>query len=172
MRIDLPFCNLKTCKYCADGNCTDKNRYNGCDYARLKDIEEADEIMQIKQEMASLGWDVEEKIAGEGWRENNGYTIWFRRSDWHGKFTYTITGNEVFFLGRTKNVHDYETILKTVKDTAEKAKKAWNDFPNSIPFQTAKGEVIEDVMIYPFEEGRDIKKIPKENRRRGRVDYD
>lgn len=39
MRIDLPFCNLKTCRYCFDGNCTEKNRYNGCDYARLKDAE-------------------------------------------------------------------------------------------------------------------------------------
>lgn len=36
MRIDLPFCNLKTCRYCFDGNCRDKNRYDGCDYARLK----------------------------------------------------------------------------------------------------------------------------------------
>lgn len=39
MRIDLPSCNLKSCRYCSDANCRDKNRYSSCDYARLKDAE-------------------------------------------------------------------------------------------------------------------------------------
>ena len=32
MRIDLPQCNLKTCLYSFDGNCTNKNRYETCEY--------------------------------------------------------------------------------------------------------------------------------------------
>ena len=32
MRIDLPQCNLKTCLYSFDGNCTNKNRYEACEY--------------------------------------------------------------------------------------------------------------------------------------------
>lgn len=36
MRIDLPGCNLKTCRYSSDGNCVDKNRYNSCEYTELK----------------------------------------------------------------------------------------------------------------------------------------
>ena len=32
MRIDLPGCNFKECRYCADGNCKDINRNNGCMY--------------------------------------------------------------------------------------------------------------------------------------------
>ena len=32
MRIDLPQCNFKTCIYSFDGNCTNKNRYETCEY--------------------------------------------------------------------------------------------------------------------------------------------
>lgn len=33
MRIDLPGCDLKTCRFCQDHNCTDNNRYENCEYA-------------------------------------------------------------------------------------------------------------------------------------------
>ena len=33
MRIDLPTCNLKTCRYCFDGNCTDRKVRERCVYA-------------------------------------------------------------------------------------------------------------------------------------------
>ncbi len=32
MRIDLPQCNLKTCRYSFDGNCVDKSRFDTCEY--------------------------------------------------------------------------------------------------------------------------------------------
>ena len=35
MRIDLPTCNLKTCRHWFDGNCTDRNAYNRCEYALM-----------------------------------------------------------------------------------------------------------------------------------------
>lgn len=125
-----------------------------------------DELMKIQLEMIGLGWDIETKISGEGWRDSVGYMIWFKRSDWHGKFTYTITGHEVVFVGNTKDANDYAAVLKMVKQTAEKAKKAWDDFPDSIPYQNAKGEVRKDIMFCTFEEGRDIKNVPKENQQR------
>ena len=37
MRIDLPLCNLKTCRYCFDGNCTDKIKYEQCNYTLAKE---------------------------------------------------------------------------------------------------------------------------------------
>lgn len=42
MRIDLPQCNFKNCKYCFDGNCTSKKQYERCDYlyARAEAISE------------------------------------------------------------------------------------------------------------------------------------
>lgn len=39
MRVDLPFCNLKSCRYCADGNCTKQSEHESCVYTRLKDLE-------------------------------------------------------------------------------------------------------------------------------------
>ena len=32
MRIDLPTCGFKSCRYCFDGNCTNKVKYNKCEY--------------------------------------------------------------------------------------------------------------------------------------------
>lgn len=32
MRIDLPQCDLKTCRYCFDGNCINNDRYGQCNY--------------------------------------------------------------------------------------------------------------------------------------------
>lgn len=37
MRIDLPLCNLKTCRYSFDGNCTDKIKYEECEYTLAKE---------------------------------------------------------------------------------------------------------------------------------------
>ena len=36
MRIDLPICNFKNCKYCFDSNCTKKSEYERCEYRRQK----------------------------------------------------------------------------------------------------------------------------------------
>lgn len=115
-----------------------------------------DELTKIQLEMARLGWSIETKISREGWSGTVGYTVWFKRSDWHGKLTYSITGSEVYFVGTTENVYNYDSVVATVRKTAEKAKKAWDDFPDSIPYQNAKGEIIKATMFYPFEEGKDI----------------
>lgn len=121
-----------------------------------------DKITKIKLEMADLGWEVEEKISTQGWRNSTGYTIWFKRSDWHGKLTYSLTGHEVVFVGTTRDVKNEQAVLETVRKTAEKAKKAYEDFKTEIPFQTAKGEVKKDVVFFAFEDGKDI---PKKKRK-------
>jgi hypothetical protein len=115
-----------------------------------------DELMRLQLEMTSLGWDVETKISNEGWGDSVGYSIWFRRGDWHGKLTYTIIGDDVVFMGTYANAADYNGVLRMVKRIVERAKKAWNDFPDSIPCQNVKGEVKQAVMIRPFYEGKDV----------------
>lgn len=35
MRIDLPCCGFKNCRYQFDGNCTNKNKYEKCEYQYL-----------------------------------------------------------------------------------------------------------------------------------------
>ena len=36
MRIDLPQCNLKACRYFSDHNCTNRIEYDSCPYQLLK----------------------------------------------------------------------------------------------------------------------------------------
>ena len=37
MRIDLPTCGFKPCRYCFDGNCTKRMEYDRCEY-KMKSI--------------------------------------------------------------------------------------------------------------------------------------
>lgn len=37
MRIDLPQCGFKQCKFQFDGNCLHKSEYERCDYRRMED---------------------------------------------------------------------------------------------------------------------------------------
>ena len=36
MRIDLPRCNFKNCRYCFDSNCTKKSEQERCEYRLAK----------------------------------------------------------------------------------------------------------------------------------------
>lgn len=36
MRIDLPTCGFKNCRYQFDGNCTNKKEYERCDYKAIQ----------------------------------------------------------------------------------------------------------------------------------------
>lgn len=113
-------------------------------------------VEKIKREMARLGWNIEERISDDGWdRKSKGYSIWFKRPDWHGKNVYTITGHEVCFHGHIGDFMMSQGVLRVVKETATKAKQAWNDFPDSIPYQTSTGEVVKDKEVIPFAEGKD-----------------
>ena len=55
MRIDLPQCNLKTCRYCFDHNCTNKIEYDRCEYQRLRSymyfVENEDVLKEYKADV-------------------------------------------------------------------------------------------------------------------------
>lgn len=36
MSINLPQCNLKTCRFCFDGNCCDTDNYERCGYTIVR----------------------------------------------------------------------------------------------------------------------------------------
>ena len=40
MRIDLPLCNLQSCRYCFDGNCTKKSEHERCEYRMFSELRE------------------------------------------------------------------------------------------------------------------------------------
>ena len=49
MRIDLPQCNFKNCRFSFDGNCTNKIEYDRCEYRIAKcDLAEAEPVRHGK----------------------------------------------------------------------------------------------------------------------------
>lgn len=49
MRIDLPCCGFKNCRYQFDGNCTNKKEYERCEYMEL--------ITDLESRQAMPNWD-------------------------------------------------------------------------------------------------------------------
>ena len=81
MRIDLPGCSFKNCKYCSDCNCINQNKYETCDFrAAEKEVEVLNTIIKkdcgmlpnyeaylgnkVRKEFAELvDKDIEEKLS-------------------------------------------------------------------------------------------------------------
>lgn len=64
MRVDLPRCDLNTCRYFFDSNCTEENRYYGCPHAYLRNLEIEDEEIRdvIKEHFNKIRKYVREEI--------------------------------------------------------------------------------------------------------------
>ena len=55
MRIDLPLCNFKNCRYSFDGNCTRQDRYVWCEYRLVKNnaFKTLAEILKRKSQLVA-----------------------------------------------------------------------------------------------------------------------
>lgn len=64
MRVDLPICDLNTCKYFFDFNCDGGNRYYGCPHAYLRELEIKDEEIKdaVKEHFNKIRKYVREEI--------------------------------------------------------------------------------------------------------------
>ena len=64
MRVDLPRCDLNTCKYFFDFNCYGENRYYGCPHAYLRELEIKDEKIKdvVKEHFNKIRKYVREEI--------------------------------------------------------------------------------------------------------------
>ena len=115
-------------------------------------------ILDLKKELINSGWwDIDERISSYGWGDEKiGYTIWIRRHDWHGKDAFSLTGGSVNLHAMCDDAFDEAKIVETLTKLKKLADTAWKEFPESIPVQNAFGELVEEVMIKPFAEGRDI----------------
>lgn len=114
-----------------------------------------EKIHQLKISLIEKGWDIEEKYSNDGFGKLVGYHIFARRCDWHGKFTYALTGHIISFCESGRTISDSHALLDTVQKLHDECVKAWQDFPKEIPFQTAKNEIKADVMFEPFEIARE-----------------
>lgn len=92
-------------------------------------------IGTVKEEMAALGWTVEECTSKDG------YTIKFKRPDWHELDARYILGHDVCFKAQVEKPIFLDDIFKAVAIAARTAKGAWDEYVESIPYQTSTGEV-------------------------------
>ena len=53
MLIDMPLCNFKNCRYCFDGNCTNKVKCEVCEYAKL--LKQQEPRLLALEEAMSIG---------------------------------------------------------------------------------------------------------------------
>lgn len=63
MRIDLPKCNFKNCKYHLDCNCTSQNRYDTCEFREAK--EEVEVLNAIIKEDCGMLPDYEKYLGNK-----------------------------------------------------------------------------------------------------------
>lgn len=105
MRIDLPQCNLKNCRKCFDGNCTDKVEYERCEFAHYKDLAEQGRLVELQQKEIY---------------ERSGDTVFFiydgditdvmhcgASIESDGEITVTLVADECIFQSRTPDAeHD------------------------------------------------------------------
>jgi len=92
--------------------------------------------IEIRIAMSKEGWHSEEQITDIGFGDKTGFKCFFSRYNWHGKFTDSICFSKI----TTDLTKTHECVVKT----ANLAKTAWNEFPNSVPFVSADGVLMED----------------------------
>ena len=114
-------------------------------------------ILDLKKALIDSGWwDIEERTSSDGWGGGKiGYTVWIRRPDWHGKDAFSLTGRSVKLHAMCDDAFDEVKVIETLEKLKKLADTAWEKLPESIPVQNAFGELVEEVMVKPFAEGRD-----------------
>lgn len=103
--------------------------------------------------MTKRGWRSRDKLSDVGWGINKnksriyGYSIWFERYEWHGRDSWKITGSTVCFHRHTSNL---DNIDKAVRECAEQALNAYEDYKDCIPYQTINNTTNKLCMNYDW----------------------
>lgn len=72
------------------------------------------------------------------------------------KAAFSLTGGSVKLHAACDDAFNEAKVIETLEKLKELADTAWKEFPESIPVQNAFGELVEEVMVKPFAEGRDV----------------
>lgn len=107
--------------------------------------------IEIRKIMTSYGWSSNDKFTQIGWGDKFGYSIWFERHDWHGKNTYSLTGNKVCFH---RHINDLSEIDNITRECAIQALKAYEDYVDCIPCQNIFNKTIKSQMFYDWNDER------------------
>ncbi len=92
--------------------------------------------MALRLQMQAEGWDSEDQLTKRGWGPNPGYSIWFRRTDWHGQRAMALVGTLATYHGHTA---DPAQAFDAAQRAAALARQAWTDFPDCPPAQGLHG---------------------------------
>lgn len=93
------------------------------------------DVLELRTQMAAEGWMSEDQVSTEGWGGTPGYSIWFKRFDWHGRRAMALVGTAATYHAHTP---DPRNALNAALRAAELARRAWADFPECPPAQTAQ----------------------------------
>ena len=94
----------------------------------------------VKTKMANLGWTVEETISKDN------YTVKVKCPNWNGLNAVLITGHPVCFTASTTNINPKASdMLLTLISVYNTATKAWENYTDTIPYQTVTGEIKTDM---------------------------
>jgi hypothetical protein len=101
---------------------------------------------------ARTSWEIRLRLAERGWQsdtriKDKQFQIWFKRNTWHGQLA-TVT----FFSGCQLNLkadaeshdHDVASMRLVVSSVAERAADAWISYPDSVPCQGPKDQLLVD----------------------------
>ena len=140
MRIDLPLCNFKSCRYCLDGNCTKKSEYERCEYRMLTeisniisddyDLERLKELVEADREgrCVVLPCKIGSKLYRTSMRKMQVYEVSVSREYFHdSKNKTTLFAVQIFENGKKPTSYECfeeKDIGKTVFFTREEAEAA------------------------------------------------
>ena len=99
-------------------------------------------IVEIRVQMAEQGWKSEDRLTDVGWGNGFGYSVWFRRWDWHGTHLIKAIGEDACYHAHRKGL-DRGSMLVAVEEAAQRARDAWNRYPYPAlpPVQMADGKL-------------------------------
>jgi hypothetical protein len=93
------------------------------------------DVLELRTQMAAEGWMSEDKVSTEGWGGAPGYSIWFKRYDWHDKRAMALIGTAATYHVHTS---DPRKAFNAALRAADLARRAWEQFPDCPPSQTAQ----------------------------------
>lgn len=92
----------------------------------------ASDLMTLRLEMEVEGWSSNDQVTRSGWGASPGYSIWFKRFDWHGKRAMVLTGTAATYHAHTP---DPAQAFATAQKAAALARQAWREYPDCPPTQ-------------------------------------
>jgi hypothetical protein len=103
----------------------------------------SESAMQVRLRMTALGWHSEDRLSDIGWGAKVGYTIWFKRWDWHGN---SKRGAAVTF---NRGTSDLTKIDEIVLECSKVALVAWDKYqdPMDLPYEDVNGNLVEAAHI-------------------------